>query len=161
MSTELIHVGEMKIWGAVVPVALSPKYRWFQASYGGRDVRAESWAELEPRVKDLIRKSRVKLAIRFLDPETGRVGTATGLHASRRAVRVEWEDGGTEYVERVGDPLRPDADFGQLSGLIKARDAASKAILGFIKEHRLSSTARDLRWVVENELDRLAKEASE
>src|SRR4051812_17544183 len=118
------EVGTISANGRDFPVIFDDHSGYFRADVNGRGVSAREWEELRGRVGVEERRSRIKVAVEFVHPETGRKGTVSGLHASTGKPLIAWDGGGRSQNEDVTLPLRPDTDVDTLGELITThRDA--------------------------------------
>jgi hypothetical protein len=129
-------IGDIEVNGRSFPATFNTRGGTFIADVGGRGVGAQTWDELVERVKVEERRTRVKVEVTFIDPATGRKGTATGLHASTRRPLIRWVSGGTSNDE-VSSPLRPDTDTVKLAELVAASKAAERALREFRRANEL------------------------
>jgi hypothetical protein len=136
VASDIYAVGPITVNGRDFPVTFNSRSGTFTADVDGRGVGAQVWDDLRQRVTVEERRTRVKVAVQFVDPESGRKGTATGLHASTRRPLIRWADGGTAQDD-VREPLRPDTDTAKLAELVAASRSAERALRNFRSEHRL------------------------
>lgn len=124
--------------GKAYPVTLSTdQHAWVKARFSlhlgdDNDVTADSFAELETKVKDL-------RLIRFELPFTtynGRDGKITGYHATNNAFLVKWDDGGHSQERQSylasAMPKLSEAERIELNELSADVRKAQKAVDDFI-----------------------------
>lgn len=123
----------------------------FEACVGDQRYHAESVEKLREKFVKATRQTN--LDIRFCRPNSdGSVsyGIVTGLHASRRAALVRWNDGKRETIQsyNANDMLEPlnHEEAVYLSQLTRASLQAQKAIKDFRAEHKLDvwQTAKEI-----------------
>lgn len=127
----------------------------YTADVNGNRVTSKTWKALAAAVGAELRKREITVAVEFVHPETGKRGTATRLHASRREPVVIWEDGSTT-TGAVSSPLRPDTDPAELRRLIGNAKRAERALREFRDAHK--GAHYSLAGAVETELARVVAE---
>lgn len=137
--SDTVELPPVTINGRTFPVSVTirDESAWFRAEVGAATVGADDYRKLIEQMKVAERKSRVKVAVRFMDPDTGERGTATGFHATTRRPLVRWDSGKTGQYEGRGAPLSPDTDPAELTRLIQAEIDARRALERFRREHRI------------------------
>jgi hypothetical protein len=147
------------------PVWLDTRRNAFCGEVAGAQYSAYTHDGLVEVLKTAERKTRVKVSVRFMDPSTGRVGTATGFHASTRRPLITWDDGRRNHGDDLSYPLRPDTDAEELERLQGAASAAHSALAVFERKHRLGpiSLGYAIRDAIANHAlqDKLAEAAQE
>jgi hypothetical protein len=121
------------------PVRLTRWHR-FAVTVAGASVESERWDDLEAKIRTAGRKAAVKVSVPFVT-RSGRVGTATGIHAGTKRVMVRWADSGkTEQADAINEPLRADVDLVKLRELNEAVRDADRALKEFCRTNRLTES---------------------
>jgi sugar phosphate isomerase/epimerase len=140
----------------VVHATFNPDSGRFTAPVGGKTARAETWEELRSNARRLAARLKIKVAVEFVDPDSGAHGTATGIHASRQVPLITWADGSKDASE-VRWPLAPTTDSATVQRLAARAQEALQELQQYRREHRLPG-GTSLSQVVNDAIQKAAQE---
>lgn len=134
----------LEVRGATYDVDLDEDKGVFWTVVGDQSYRSESVEKLRDKVVKATRQSN--LNVKFARPNADgsvRYGTVTGIHATQRAVLVQWDDGKRESIQSYSahDMLQPlsDEQAGQYSDLVQIAKRAMDQLQAFKTEHRFNA----------------------
>ena len=163
MSTKIL-TGTMTVLGATYPISFDPHAHstaQFEAHVDGQQVRASTYGALETKIRAELRKRDVTVAIEFVDPDTGRVGTAYRIHGGTGRPMIRWADGTKSDRDDVRTPLRHDVDVAELRDRQRAVRVAHDALDAFLSLHRLGKPHETLGTLVRDAITAAAESSAE